>query len=311
MNQLNFNINEAIPSMTIKPISLPTPTERGDELQVKVSMPSEGNNLPIILFAHGFGSSMHAYEPLTDFWASHGFVVIQPTFLDSRTLGMSQDDPRQSNLWRQRVEDVKTILDHLGYIETQVPGLSGRLDTSKIATVGHSFGGQTAGNLLGLQVIDPITKATTDYSDDRVKGGILLATAGEGGDKLTQFAKDNFSFLNPTFEHMTKPALVVVGDKDQNPLTSIGPEWMEEPYYLSPGEKSLLKLYEAEHSLGGIAGYEAKETTDENPERIDLLQHTTWAYLRSVLDIEHDSWNIAQQIITNNTDQADIQSKNE
>ena len=36
---------------------------------------------------------------------------------------------------------------------------------------------------------------------------------------------------------MTKPALVVVGDKDQNPLTSIGPEWMEEPYYLSPGEK--------------------------------------------------------------------------
>lgn len=76
-------------------------------------------------------------------------------------------------------------------------------------------------------------------------------------------------------------------------------------------KKSLLKLYEAEHSLGGIAGYEAKETTDENPERIDLLQHTTWAYLRSVLDIEHDSWNIAQQIITNNTDQADIQSKNE
>lgn len=52
---------------------------------------------------------------------------------------MSQDDPRQSNLWRQRVEDVKTILDHLGYIEAQVPGLSGRLDTSKIAIVGHSF----------------------------------------------------------------------------------------------------------------------------------------------------------------------------
>ncbi len=71
-------------------------------------------------------------------------------------------------------------------------------------------------------MIDPITKETIDYSDDRVKGGILLATAGEGGDKLTQFAKDNFSFLNPTFEHMTKPALVVVGDKDQNPLTSIG-----------------------------------------------------------------------------------------
>ena len=110
---------------------------------------------------------------------------------------------------------------------------------------------------------------------------------------------------------MTKPALVVVGDKDQSPLTHLGPEWMEDPYYLSPGKKSLLKLYDAEHSLGGIAGYEAKETTDENPQRIDLLQHTTWAYLRHILDIEHDSWETAQNIIKNDTNIADVFSKEE
>lgn len=311
MNEFKFDINNEVPMMTIKPISIPTPSNRGEELQVKVSMPSEGKHLPIILFAHGFGSSMHAYEPLTDFWASHGFVVIQGTHLDSRTIGLAQDDSRQPDIWRHRVEDLKSILDHLSYIEAQVPGLSGRLDKNRIATIGHSFGGQTAGNLLGLQVMDPDTKETTDLLDYRVKGGILLATAGEGGDNLTQFAKDHMPFLNPTFQYMTKPALVVVGDKDQSPLTHLGPEWMEDPYYLSPGKKSLLKLYDAEHSLGGIAGYEAKETTDENPQRIDLLQHTTWAYLRHILDIEHDSLETAQNIIKNDTNIADVFSKEE
>ena len=47
--------------------------------------------------------------------------------------------------------------------------------------MGHSFGGQTAGNLLGLQVFDPLTNSYTDYLDSRVKGGVLLATSGEGG----------------------------------------------------------------------------------------------------------------------------------
>ena len=59
----------------------------------------------------------------------------------------------------------------------------------------------------------------------------------------------------------------------------------------------MLKLYNAEHSLGGIAGYEVKETTDENPERVSLVQYVTWTYLRSLLDIEHDSWKHAQSVL--------------
>lgn len=308
MSLSEFKIPTSTSILSMKPIVLPA-SYRGIDLQLKVSFPNEGHQLPIILLAHGFGSSMEGYGPLADFYASHGFIVIQPTFLDSRTINLDKDDKRQSELWRYRVQNMKNIIDHLNQVTEEIPTLHQRIDKDNIAVVGHSFGGQTAGNLLGLQVFDPLTNSYTDYLDSRVKGGILLATASEGGDKLTQFAKDNFPFLNPTFKHMSKPALIIAGDKDDSPLTQLGPEWMEEPYYLSPGKKSLLKLYDAEHSLGGIAGYEVKETTDENPERVSLVQYVTWAYLRSLLDIEHDSWNHAQSVLDDKNAMGIIQSK--
>nr|WP_220207721.1 hypothetical protein [Reticulibacter mediterranei] len=93
---------------------------------------------------------------------------------------------------------------------------------------------------------------------------------------------------------MTTPTLVIAGDRDQSPLSVRGPDWFTDPYFLSPGRKSLLTLFGAEHGLGGIAGYNITETTDENPERVALIQRLTWAYLRSALDLEDASWSAAQ-----------------
>lgn len=296
MDITEIKVCDPTPVVSMKSVVLSVPG-RGKDLQVRVSSPTTGRDLPIIVFSHGSGSSLEGYGPLVDFWAAHGFVVIQPTHLDSRTVGLLQDDPRTPQIWRFRVEDMKRILDQLDLLESAVPGLSGRLDRSRIAAAGHSFGGQSAGNLLGLRVLDPETKKEEDLSDSRIKAGVLFATAGEGGDNLTPFAAENLAYMNPSFAHMTTPTLVVVGDQDDTPrkhqLTVRGPDWMTEPYFLSPGDKSLLTLFGAEHSLGGIAGYEVKETTDENPERVDLIQRVTWAYLRHALDIEHSSWSAA------------------
>ncbi|SDK45463.1 Predicted dienelactone hydrolase [Paenibacillus sp. OK060] len=297
--KINMSAHSTI--VSVKSIALKAPG-RGEDLLVKISAPTTGGNLPIILFAHGNGSSLDGYSPLTDFWAAHGFVVIQPTFLDSRTVGLTHDDPRKPRIWRYRVEDMKRILDNLDLIESAVPGLSGRTDRSRIAAAGHSFGGQTAGNLLGLRVLDPETKKDVDLSDSRIKAGVLFATAGQGGDNLTPFATENMPHLNVSFTHMTTPTLVIVGDQDYTPqkyqLTVRGPEWMSDPYFLSPGAESLLTLFGAEHSLGGIPGYEVTETTDENPEHVALIQLVSWAYLCHALDIEHDSWSAVQKTLS-------------
>lgn len=297
MITLNAGSSPAGPVVTVKPVVLRAP-DRGTDLLVKITAPIDGRELPVVLLSHGYGSSLEGYGPLADFWAAHGFVVIQPTHLDSRTVGLPADDPRTARLWRYRVDDLQRILDQLELIENAVPGLAGRVDRDRVAVAGHYFGGQSAGVLLGLRVLGPDSAPGKDLSDPRVKAGVLIATAGKGGADLTPYAAEHFPFMNPDFTHLTAPALVIAGDKDDLPLTNRGPEWTTDPYHLSPGDKSLLTLFGAEHSLGGIAGYEVRETTDENPDRVALIQHTTWAYLRHALGIESASWSAVRKVLS-------------
>ncbi|MER6112788.1 alpha/beta hydrolase family protein [Streptomyces hirsutus] len=277
--------------VSARPVVLPAP-DRGEDLQVGVSAPATGGELPVIVFSHGFGASMKDYAPLADFWAAQGFAVLQPTHLDSRTLGLPAEDPRTPRIWRFRVEDLKRVLDGLDLLEASVPGLGGRLDRSRIAVAGHSWGAQTASTLLGARVLDSGGGPGEDMSDPRVKAGALLALTGLGDD-LTPFAAEHFSFMRPSFDTMAAPALVVAGDRDRSALSTRGPDWFTDPYTYSPGSKSLLTLFGAEHSLGGIYGYGAAATTDENPARVALIQKLTTAFLRSALYPEDTGWKAA------------------
>ncbi|GGG09125.1 hypothetical protein GCM10010912_62090 [Paenibacillus albidus] len=286
---MKTKISITSPIISVKPIVLSAP-ERGEDLQIRVSAPATGSELPVIIFSHGFGWSLDGYGPLADFWSAHGFVVIQPTHLDSRTLNIPPDDPRTPMIWRHRVNDLKHILDQLDLIEASVPGLSERLDRSRIAAAGHSWGGQTASMLLGARVLDANGEPGEDMSDSRIKAGLLLSTTGTGGSDLTPFAAEHFPFMNPSFADMITPALVIAGDHDHSLLSTRGPDWFTDPYFLSPGSKSLLTFFGAEHSLGGIPGYSVTETTDESPERVALIQQLTLAYLRSALGFDDTSW---------------------
>jgi len=280
---------EPTPVVSVHPVTLPAP-DRGEDLRVRISAPTTGHELPVIVFSHGFGQSATGYDPLTGFWASHGFVVVQPTHLDSRTLNLPPDDPRTPLIWRLRVDDLKRVLDRLDLLESSVPGLAGRLDGTRVAVAGHSWGAQTASTLLGARVLDAGGVPGEDMSDPRIKAGVLLAVTGTGGADLSPFAAEHFPFMSPSFAEMTTPALVVAGDRDDSPLSVRGPDWFTDAYHLSPGDKSLLTLAGAEHSLGGVAGYEAKETTDESPERVALIQRLTWAYLRDALGLKDSTW---------------------
>lgn len=196
------------------------------------------------------------------------------------------------------------ILDRLDVIEAAVPQLLGRLDRDKVAVAGHSMGGHTASLLLGARLTDPDDGTEVDLAEPRIKAGVLLAAPGRGGDAVTEFVAENYSFFSTMdFSKMTTPTLVVAGDKDASThLTVRGPEWHADPYFLSPGPKSLLTLFDAEHGLGGVSGYDVAETTDENPERVAAVQRLTWAYLRTELHPGDSAWQAARDALTADPD---------
>ncbi|MEG9246835.1 alpha/beta fold hydrolase [Arthrobacter sp. Soc17.1.1.1] len=286
-------IGAGTPVISVSPVQLSAPG-RAVPLEVRVSAPASGTNLPVVVFSHGNGWNLDGYAPLTAFWASRGFVVIQPTHLDSRRNGFGFDHPVFPTIWTERIADLTRILDQLDSIEAAVPGLVGRVDRSRVAAAGHSWGGQTAQALLGARILDEAGQVGEDMSDSRVTAGILLAATGIGGDDLHPFAQANFPFMRPSFHELTTPTLVVAGDRDQSKMSSRGPDWFTDAYTYSPGATDLLTFYGAEHAIGGIVGYEVAETTDENPERVAVVQRMTTAYLRTALQVDARSWDAAR-----------------
>ncbi|NLU84722.1 alpha/beta fold hydrolase [Rhodococcus sp. HNM0569] len=297
---LDHLVGVGAPVASVAPVELPA-VGRALPLELRVSAPTTGSELPIVLFSHGNGWHHDGYAPLAAFWASRGFVVVQPTHLDSRRYGIGLDDPRFPGIWLERIVDLTRVLDQLDAVEASVPGLTGRIDRTRIAVAGHSWGAQTAQALLGARVVNKEGQVGEDMSDGRVAAGILLSATGIGGEDLHPFAQDNFPFMYPSFRELTTPTLVVAGDHDQSPMSSRGPDWFTDAYTFSPGATDLLTLHGAEHALGGIPGYEVAETTDENPERVALLQRMSTAYLRTALELDADAWAAARAVLAEGT----------
>jgi predicted dienelactone hydrolase len=278
--------------VSVSPIVLPAPG-RPVDLRVRVTAPVTGHDLPLLLLSHGQGgsnnlSSLDGYAPLVQHFAAQGFVVVQPTHLSSATLNGHpglKDHPEAPLFWRERALDMTRILDGLAVLEATVPQIAGRLDHGKVVVVGHSLGGHTAGLLLGARLSHPSTGDTVDVGDPRIIAGALLAAPGRGGEALSVMAARHYPFfLTTDFSSMTAPALVVAGENDPSPhLTVLGSPWHTDPYHLAPAPKTLLTIFGGEHMLGGISGFDAAETSDENPARVEAVARLTAAYLRSQL----------------------------
>ncbi|WP_402374839.1 alpha/beta hydrolase family protein [Isoptericola rhizosphaerae] len=301
VDSLDGIVGTGTPVVSVAPLELSAPG-RPLPLEVRVSAPATGTDLPVVVFSHGNGWNLDGYAPLTAFWASRGFVVIQPTHLDSRRHGFGFDHPVFPTIWTERIADLTRILDQLDTVEAAVPGLAGRVDRSRVAAAGHSWGAQSVQSLLGARILDESGQVGADMTDSRITAGILFAATGLGGDDLHPFAQANFPFMRPSFEELTTPTLVVAGDRDQSAMSSRGPDWFTDAYRHSPGATDLLTLYGAEHALGGIVGYEVAETTDENPERVAVVQRLSTAYLRTALHVDDAGWPAARTAFSGSTD---------
>src|SRR2546423_15195504 len=100
--------------------------KRNKNLPVRVLVPKSDGPFPVFVFSHGAGGSGQNYFPLTWFWATHGYLVIQPTHNDSVALRKEKGEPVPGNPrelveeyrfntddWINRVRDIALILDSL------------------------------------------------------------------------------------------------------------------------------------------------------------------------------------------------------
>lgn len=296
MNRL-INLSRALPTpdpaMTVAytPICLEMPGRQ--PLELRLTAPATGDALPIVILSHGFGPSSYipskdGYAPLAQFWAERGIAVIQPTHASSRVGGLDPDLPEGPFYWRERVVEIRAILDQLAEIERQAPAIAGRLDHDRIAVAGHSFGGHTCSLLLGGRLYGE------DFSDPRICAGVLLATPGRGGASLTPEHAMRFPFFDVDFSGIERPTLVVCGAEDDPHFTPRGPEWHADVFHDAPGADALLTVSGVGHGLGGIAGLDAKETEIEDPDALEATRRLTLAWLRRIFCKEQDAWTKSQ-----------------
>jgi len=289
-----FRVEDVNQVISVSPVVVPM-EGRPVNLQMKISAPATGYELPVILLSHGHGrsnflSSLHGYAPISDFFAAQGFVVIQPTHLNSKVLALpvGLEGP---TFWKSRPKDMRFILDNLDEIISSVPCLSGRVDTSSVATIGHSLGGHTVAMLAGMEVTDPVTDEVVNFTEPRLKAWVVIGVPGspEGlNSKGNQIYGVPLKGTN--YGTMKHPVLVVNGEKDKNTNFSDLDNWRADAYHHSPGPKSLLTVFNAEHLFGGISGYDALETSDENPDRVSFLCMSILSYLRTTFDPKDNSW---------------------
>ncbi|QQA44708.1 alpha/beta hydrolase family protein [Pelagovum pacificum] len=281
---------DAAPTVAYTPITLPM--EGRQPLELRITAPVQGTAIPIVLLSHGHGPSNYiaskdGYAHLAQFWAERGFAVIQPTHASSHVAGLPSDAEGAPFFWRERVTEMKTILDRLDEIMQQAPAISGRLDPARVAAVGHSLGGYTTSLLLGTNV------KGEDFRDPRISAGILLTAPGRGGSELTPESAERFPFFEVDFSTLTTRALVVCGDADQPHFTTRGPDWFADSFHDGPGAEALLTMHGVGHGLGGIASLDAKETEAEVPDVLEATKRLTLAWLRDALGLEEAAWRTA------------------
>jgi dienelactone hydrolase len=144
---------------------------------------------PVVIFSPGYGAPRAVYTGLATRLASRGFVVFAldhpyeaavTQLPDGRVVGTQEillpgERDRTRYMARQQVvrtADVRFVIDQLARADALSPLRGGRIDASKVAAIGHSFGGAASISALSEdpRVVAAANIDGTPYGDlpDRV-----------------------------------------------------------------------------------------------------------------------------------------------
>ena len=240
---------------------------RGKDLPVRATWPDDAGTHPVVVFSHGAYGSKDGYAPLAEHWASHGYVVLQPTHEDSLAYGAKPLEEAFRG-FASRPKDVALLLDRLAEVRAALDGYEGTFDAGRVGVAGHSFGAHTAQLLAGATAREGEGEPAS-YADPRPKAFLLLSPQGRGGELDER-----------SWEGVTRPFLVLTGTEDGGrggqPFV-----WRLDPFLLAPpGDKHLVLVLGARHGFGGIAGTARFPTSGPaNAGHLDLVKAASLLFL--------------------------------
>lgn len=177
---------------------------------VKDADAAEDGPFPLIIFSHGnSGVGVQSYF-LTEYLASHGYIVVCPdhtgnailTEVNGQAVGPGGQDGSYSIALQaaDRPPDASFLVDALGALGQVDPSgrFTGKVDLDHVGITGHSFGGLTT--LLAMEV------------DDRFDVGSPMAPAPA----TTTFSRP-ILYLAATEDHTLSPAAIEANYQAQNP----------------------------------------------------------------------------------------------
>jgi predicted dienelactone hydrolase len=221
--------------------------KREKDLPIKIYYPARRGPFPLIIFSHGAGGSKDGYSGLTRYWASHGYVCIQPTHADSVSSGKTDrraislreivgSAVRDTKGWEDRPRDISFIIDSLPDLPARAPQLKGKIARRSIGVGGHSYGAYTA-QLIGGATITVAGHSSQSLADQRVRCILVMSGQGRGQQGLSDHSWDA----------LTCPMMTMTGSRDQG-ASGQGPEWRKEPFDFSPpGNKYHVLIDGANH----------------------------------------------------------------
>lgn len=221
---------------------------RKTALQYRATFSRSAKNMPVIVWSHGAFGSHSAYVPLAQYWASHGYLVLQPTHSDSMREGTKPNikNPLVFKDWAQRPRDISFLIDQLENLETLIPALKGRVDRVLVGIGGHSFGAHTAQLLAGMQTKRLLPRGSRDdFTEKRALAFVIVSPQGT----TAQIDREALA-------GMTAPFLMITGTNDDSPANDKDYKWRLDAwnYAAAAPDRYLLLINGAHHGFGGISG---------------------------------------------------------
>lgn len=266
---------------------------RGRSIPVKIYMdPKLSGPAPVVIFSHGLGGSVECGTYLGEYLSQKGYVCVhvQHPGSDADVWKSAASDGRTAILEKlkpaangrnliARIYDVKFVLDQLTDKNQNDPLLGNKLDLSRIAMAGHSFGAGTTLGVAGQNYV--LGNRPINFKDPRIKAAVYLSPPA------TLMGREPAE----VYDSVEVPGLLMTGTQDDSPIGSTTAAERVIPFQaIKASDQYLVNFNGGDHMIFSGRTKAQRSQSDEQYHR--LISKVTGSFLDAYLkgDQNQKAW---------------------